>query len=67
MLIATIEDAAIRRRVIKRLAKARESSTSEGIFPKLVDASGGSPIFGDSAATAPAVGTRPISPTPLMP
>ena len=37
MLIATIEDPAIRRRVIKRLAKARESSTSEGLFPKLVD------------------------------
>ena len=47
MLIATIEDPAIRRRVIKRLAKARESSTSEGIFPKLVDDSGGSPLFKD--------------------
>ena len=47
MLIATIEDPAIRRRAIKRLAKARESSTSEGIFPKLVDDSGGSPIIKD--------------------
>ena len=47
MLISTIEDPAIRRRVIKRLAKARESSTSEGIFPKLVDDSGGSPFFKD--------------------
>ena len=47
MLIATIEDPAIRRRVIKRLAKARESSTSEGIFPKLVDDSGGSPLIKD--------------------
>ena len=45
MLISTIEDPGIRRRVIKRLAKARESSTSEGIFPKLVDDSGGSPLF----------------------
>ena len=45
MLIATIEDPAIRRRAIKRLAKARESSTSEGLFPKLVDDSGGSPII----------------------
>ena len=43
MLIATIDDPAIRRRAIKRLAKARESSTSEGIFPKLVDDLGGSP------------------------
>ncbi len=47
MLIATIEDPGIRRRVIKRLAKARESSTSEGIFPKLVDESGRSPFFKD--------------------
>ena len=47
MLIATIEDPGIRRRAIKRLAKARESSTSEGIFPKLVDDSGGSPFFKD--------------------
>jgi hypothetical protein len=45
MLISTIEDPGIRRRVIKRLAKARESSTSEGIFPKLVDDSGRSPLF----------------------
>jgi len=41
MLISGIEDPGIRRRVIKRLAQARESSTSEGLFPKLVDASGG--------------------------
>ena len=46
-LIATITDPALRRRAIKRLAKARESSTSEGIFPKLVDDSGGSPIIKD--------------------
>ena len=46
-MIATIEDPAIRRRAIKRLAKARESSTSEGIFPKLIDDSGGSPLFKD--------------------
>jgi hypothetical protein len=41
MLISTIDDPGLRRRAIKRLAKARESSTSEGIFPKLVDESGG--------------------------
>ena len=45
MLIGTISDPGIRRRAIKRLAKARESSTSEGIFPKLVDDSGGLPII----------------------
>ncbi len=38
MLISGIEDAAIRRRAIKGLARgARESSTSEGLFPKLLD------------------------------
>jgi uncharacterized protein (DUF2252 family) len=47
MLIASIEDPGIRRRAIKRLAKARESSTSEGLFPKLVDQSGGSPLIKD--------------------
>ncbi len=41
MLIAGVEDAAIRRRAIKNLAKARETSTSEGLFPKLVDDSSG--------------------------
>ena len=38
MLIAGIKDADIRRLAIKGLAKARESATSEGLFPKLVDA-----------------------------
>jgi uncharacterized protein (DUF2252 family) len=47
MLIASIEDPGIRRRAIKRLANARESSTSEGLFPKLVDQSGGSPLIKD--------------------
>jgi hypothetical protein len=46
-LISSIENPAIRRRAIKRLAKARESSTSEGIFPKLIDDSGGSPRIKD--------------------
>ena len=46
-LIATIKDPAMRRRAIKGLAKARESSTSEGVFPKLVDDSGKSPLFKD--------------------
>jgi uncharacterized protein (DUF2252 family) len=45
MLIATIEDPGIRRRAIKRLAKARETSTSEGLFPKLVVDLRGSPII----------------------
>jgi uncharacterized protein (DUF2252 family) len=47
MLIAGVKDAGIRRSAIKNLAKARESSTSEGLFPKLVGDSGGSPIFKD--------------------
>jgi uncharacterized protein (DUF2252 family) len=47
MLISGIEDAGIRRRAIKGLAKARASSTSEGLFPKLVDPSGGSPVIKD--------------------
>ena len=37
MLIAGVKDAGIRRGAIKNLAKARASSTSEGIFPKLID------------------------------
>ena len=47
MLISSVKDAGIRRRAIKHLAKARESSTSEGLFPKLVGDSGGSPIIKD--------------------
>jgi uncharacterized protein (DUF2252 family) len=47
MLIAGVKDAGIRCGAIKNLAKARESSTSEGLFPKLVDFSGGSPIIKD--------------------
>ncbi|WP_254615651.1 DUF2252 domain-containing protein [Cupriavidus basilensis] len=47
MLISTIKDAGLRRRVIDRLAKERASSTSEAIFPKLVGDSGGSPVIKD--------------------
>ena len=47
MMIASIKDPEIRRRAIKNLSKARESSTSEGYFPKLVDASGGTKHFKD--------------------
>ena len=47
MLIAGAKDAGIRRGAIKNLAKARESSTSEGLFPKLVDNSGGSSVIKD--------------------
>ncbi len=46
-LIAGVKDAGIRRSAIKNVAKARASSTSEGLFPKLVGESGGSPIFKD--------------------
>jgi len=47
MLISTVKDAAIRRRAIKSVAKARERSTSEGVFPKLVGVSGASPFIKD--------------------
>ena len=47
MLIAGVKDAGIRQGAIKNLAKARASSTSEGLFPKLVGDSGGSPIIKD--------------------
>ncbi len=47
MLLASVKDSAIRRRATKRLAKARESSTSEGLFPKLVDDSVGATHFKD--------------------
>ena len=47
MLISGITDPAIRRRAIKRLAEARESSTSEGLFPKLIDDAGGPAHFKD--------------------
>jgi uncharacterized protein (DUF2252 family) len=47
MLIAGVKDAGIRRGALKNLAKARESSTSEGLFPKLIDDSYGSAIIKD--------------------
>ncbi len=47
MLLASVKDSAIRQRAMKRLAKARESSTSEGLFPKLVDDSLGATHFKD--------------------
>ena len=47
MLIASVKDSAIRRGAIRKLAKARESSTSEGYFPKLVEQSGGSHVIKD--------------------
>jgi uncharacterized protein (DUF2252 family) len=46
-LITATEDAAIRRRAIKLVTKSRERSTTEGVFPKLVDVSGGSPVIKD--------------------
>src|SRR5271169_2226212 len=45
MLIASVKDAGIRRGAIKNLAKAREQSTSESLFPKLIEDSGGSAII----------------------
>jgi uncharacterized protein (DUF2252 family) len=47
MLIAGVKDSGIRRGAIKNLAKARESSTSEGLFPKLTDNSGRSAVIKD--------------------
>ena len=47
MLLARAKDSDIRRGAIKNLSKARESSTSEGLFPKLVGESGGSPVIKD--------------------
>ena len=47
MMIASVKDAEIRRDAIKNLAKARETSNSEGFFPKLVDDSAGTPRFKD--------------------
>src|SRR5271166_2952962 len=47
MLISGVKDTGIRRGALKRLAKARESSTSEGLFPKLVGEAGGSPVIKD--------------------
>ena len=47
MMLASIKDPAIRRTAIKNLSKAHESSTSEGLFPKLVDASDGATHFKD--------------------
>ncbi|MGO9606719.1 MAG: DUF2252 domain-containing protein [Candidatus Binataceae bacterium] len=51
MLMATIKDPEMRRRAIRRLAKARESNISEGVFPKLTVASAGSPIIKDTPPT----------------
>ncbi len=51
MLISGVKDAGIRHKAIKRVAEARESSTSEGLFPKLIDDAGGSPIIKDQPPT----------------
>ncbi len=51
MLISGVKDAGMRHAAIKRVAKARESSTSEGLFLKLVDDAGGSPIIKDQPPT----------------
>ena len=51
MLISGVQDAGIRHTATKEVAEARESSTSEGLFPKLVDDAGGSPIIKDQPPT----------------
>ena len=51
MLISGIKDAGMRHTAIKRVAKARESSTSEGLFPKLVDDAGGLTTIKDQPPT----------------
>ena len=51
MLIAGVKDAGIRHTAIKEVTRARASSTSEGLFPKLVDDAGGSPIIKDQPPT----------------
>ncbi len=50
-LISGVKDTGIRHKATKRVAEARESSTSEGLFPKLVDDAGGSPIIKDQPPT----------------
>ncbi len=50
-LISGVKDAGIRHKATKRVAEARESSTSEGLFPKLVDDAGGSPTIKDQRPT----------------
>jgi uncharacterized protein (DUF2252 family) len=49
--ISSISDAAIRRRLNRRLAKARGRSVPEELFPELVSTSGGSPVFKDQHPT----------------
>ena len=50
-LIGRIKDPDLRHRAIKRLAKGHASGTSEGIFPKLTEAYGGSRMFRDTPPT----------------
>jgi uncharacterized protein (DUF2252 family) len=44
-VISNVHDAGIRHGATKNLEKARESATSEGVFPKLITDSGGEPII----------------------
>lgn len=50
-IVAGITDPAIRRRALKRLAKAREISITEDVFPKLVKISGGKPVIKEQFPT----------------
>jgi uncharacterized protein (DUF2252 family) len=50
-LLAKINDAEIRNRARKGLARAKERNTAEYDFPKLVDISGGSPTIRDNPPT----------------
>jgi uncharacterized protein (DUF2252 family) len=50
-LVGNIKDRAIRERGLKRLQKERGKSIAEDIFPKLVDADGGSTVIKDQLPT----------------
>jgi uncharacterized protein (DUF2252 family) len=51
MLISTISDPAVRRRAIRRLAKERETSIAEDVFPKLVEGSGHAALIKEKRPT----------------
>ncbi|HEX7157405.1 MAG TPA: DUF2252 domain-containing protein, partial [Edaphobacter sp.] len=50
-IVAGIRDPAIRRRALRRLAKARETNIAEDVFPKLVKMSGGRPVIKEQFPT----------------
>jgi uncharacterized protein (DUF2252 family) len=50
-IVAGIMDPAIRRRALRRLAKASETSIAEDVFPKLTKMSGGRPVIKEQRPT----------------